>query len=76
MHVANSLLELIGETPLVRLARLGKGLPGEILGKLESKNPLGSVKDRIAWAMIEDASKCGKLRLGQTVVEEFRKPNM
>lgn len=69
MRVAESALDLIGNTPLVRLSRIGKGLPCEILGKLESKNPLGSVKDRIAWAMIRDAEERGLLRPGGIVVE-------
>lgn len=69
MRVAESAIELIGNTPLVRLARLGRGLPCEILGKLEAKNPLGSVKDRIAWAMIRDAEERGLLRPGGVVVE-------
>ena len=59
MRVADSLIELIGGTPLVRLSRLGRALPVEILVKLEAKNPLGSVKDRIAWAMIRDAEERG-----------------
>ncbi|MEN3011069.1 MAG: cysteine synthase A [Candidatus Bipolaricaulaceae bacterium] len=69
MRVAESALELIGNTPLVRLSRIGQGLPCEILGKLEAKNPLGSVKDRIAWAMIRDAEERGLLRPGGVVVE-------
>ncbi len=69
MRVAESALDLIGNTPLVRLARLGKNLPCQILGKLEAKNPLGSVKDRIAWAMIRDAEERGLLRPGGVVVE-------
>ncbi|MCX7844047.1 MAG: cysteine synthase A [Candidatus Bipolaricaulota bacterium] len=69
MRVAESALELIGNTPLVRLSRIGQGLPCEILGKLEAKNPLGSVKDRIAWAMIREAEERGLLRPGGVVVE-------
>jgi cysteine synthase len=59
----------IGSTPLVRLNRIGKGLPGEILVKLECFNPLGSVKDRIGVAMIEDAERKGLLGPGKRVVE-------
>lgn len=69
MRVADSLIDLIGGTPLVRLSRLGRALPVEILGKLEAKNPLGSVKDRIAWAMISDAEQRGLLKPGGVVVE-------
>ncbi len=69
MRVADSAVDLIGNTPLVRLARIGDGLPCTILGKLEGKNPLGSVKDRIAWAMICDAEDQGLLRPGGVVVE-------
>jgi cysteine synthase A len=69
VRVAESAIELIGNTPLVRLSRIGKGLPCEILGKLEAKNPLGSVKDRIAWAMIRDAEERGLLKPGGVVVE-------
>ncbi|KUK27573.1 MAG: Cysteine synthase [Acetothermia bacterium 64_32] len=53
----------------MRLSRIGRGLPAELLGKLESKNPLGSVKDRIAWAMIREAEERGLLEPGGVVVE-------
>ncbi|MBC7222370.1 cysteine synthase A [Candidatus Bipolaricaulota bacterium] len=69
MRVAESAIDLIGNTPLVRLSRIGRGLPCQILGKLEAKNPLGSVKDRIAWAMIRDAEERGLLKPGGVVVE-------
>lgn len=69
MRIADSLIELVGGTPLVRLGRLGRGLPVELLGKLEMFNPLGSVKDRIAWAMIHDAEERGFLNPGGIVVE-------
>jgi cysteine synthase len=59
----------IGRTPLVRLARIGQGLPGVLLGKIESKNPGGSVKDRIGLAMIEDAERRGLLGPGSVLVE-------
>ena len=66
--VANSILELIGGTPLVRLNRVNP--PGTtILGKLENLNPGGSVKDRIALAMVEDAEQAGRLKPGATIVE-------
>ncbi|MFH1653017.1 MAG: cysteine synthase A [Pseudomonadota bacterium] len=67
--VSNDMTELIGNTPLVRLDRIAKGLPGKIVAKLESSNPLFSVKDRIGVAMIEDAEKSGKLKKGMTIVE-------
>ena len=68
-HIADSLCELVGGTPLVRLARLGKDLPGEIVGKLEMRNPAASVKDRIGLAMIEEAEKDGSIRPGGTIIE-------
>jgi len=61
--------QLIGNTPLFVLKRLGAGLPGRILAKLEFFNPGGSVKDRIANAMIEHAEKSGILRDGGVVIE-------
>ncbi|MGC9530432.1 MAG: cysteine synthase A [Candidatus Bipolaricaulaceae bacterium] len=69
MSVAASAIELIGDTPLVRLSRIGRGLPALILAKLELGNPLGSVKDRIAWGMIHAAEQDGTLAPGRTVVE-------
>jgi cysteine synthase len=66
--VADSVLDLIGATPLVRLQRLAP--PGtEILGKLEARNPAGSVKDRIALAMVESAEREGRIKPGDTLVE-------
>ncbi|HVU53268.1 MAG TPA: cysteine synthase A [Polyangia bacterium] len=61
----------IGRTPLVALGRIGFGVTGgaRLLAKLESRNPGGSVKDRIAAAMIEDAERAGRLRPGGTIVE-------
>jgi cysteine synthase A len=59
----------VGRTPLVRLSRAGKGLPAHLIGKVESKNPGGSVKDRIGLAMIEDAERSGKLAPGSVLVE-------
>jgi cysteine synthase A len=58
-----------GRTPLVHLRRVGAGLPGRILAKLESRNPCASVKDRIGVAMIEDAERRGLLSPGATIVE-------
>lgn len=59
----------IGRTPLVRLSSAGKGLRAELIGKVESRNPGGSVKDRIGLAMVEDAERQGKLTSGSVLVE-------
>ncbi|MBA3289664.1 MAG: PLP-dependent cysteine synthase family protein [Acidimicrobiia bacterium] len=64
-----SVLDLIGHTPMVDVSSLSPNPDVRILAKLESDNPFGSVKDRIARAMIEDAEKHGQLRPGQTIVE-------
>src|SRR5512136_2853261 len=69
MNVHANVLELVGNTPLVRLARMAKGLAGEVLVKMESMNPLGSVKDRIGLAMIEDAERRGLLTADSVIVE-------
>ncbi|HEX9712635.1 MAG TPA: pyridoxal-phosphate dependent enzyme, partial [Actinomycetota bacterium] len=69
MDIADSLLDLIGDTPLVRLDRIGRDLPCQLLGKLELLNPGGSVKDRIGIAMIEAAERDGLLKPGGTIVE-------
>jgi cysteine synthase A len=68
-HIASSALELVGNTPLVRLDRVRPPGSAEILGKMESMNPAGSVKDRIALSMIEDAEERGLLKPGATIVE-------
>jgi cysteine synthase len=67
--IADSVLDLIGNTPLVRLRRVVEPDAAEVLGKLEARNPAGSVKDRIALAMIEDAEQRGLLQPGATIVE-------
>ena len=64
-----SVLELIGRTPLVRLSRVGPEGGARVLGKLEAKNPGGSVKDRPALAMVEAAEQAGSLRPGSTIIE-------
>ncbi len=69
MNVHANVLELVGNTPLVRLNRMAKGLAGEVLVKMESMNPLGSVKDRIGLAMIEDAERRGVLSSDSVIVE-------
>jgi cysteine synthase A len=68
--IAESITELIGRTPLVRLGRIDAGSGATILGKLESMNPAGSVKDRIGLAMIEAAEREGLLTPGRSVVIE------
>jgi cystathionine beta-synthase len=65
----DSVLQTIGWTPLIRLARVGAGIKTPIYGKAEYANPGGSVKDRIGLAIIEDAEQRGELRPGGTVVE-------
>ena len=69
--IANSVLELIGRTPLVELQRLGRrtGAAARIVAKVESRNPAGSVKDRVALAMVEAAEARGELRPGATIIE-------
>jgi len=69
MEAANSLLDLVGNTPLVRLDRIGRDLECHLLAKLEFLNPGGSVKDRPALAMIEAAESAGLLKAGGTIVE-------
>lgn len=64
-----SILDHIGRTPLVPLSRLAAGLPVAVLAKCEHLNPGGSVKDRIALAIVDDAERAGRLRPGATLVE-------
>src|SRR5918911_504665 len=64
-----SVLELVGRTPIVRLDRISRDVPGTILAKLEYLNPGGSLKDRIGLAMIEAAERDGRLKAGGTIVE-------
>ena len=67
--ISKNITETIGNTPLVELNNISKGLPGNIVAKLESFNPLSSVKDRIAFAMINAAQESGKLKAGGTIIE-------
>lgn len=67
--IADSVLDLVGGTPLVRLRRLPEPKGAIVVAKVESRNPGGSVKDRIAVAMIEDAERRGALKPGGTIVE-------
>jgi cysteine synthase A len=70
MKIANDVTELIGRTPLVRLARVTAGVKPQIVAKLESQNPANSVKDRIGLAMIESAEREGAITPGETVIVE------
>lgn len=69
MAIAANINALIGNTPLVQLNQLAQGLPARVAVKLEFFNPAGSVKDRIAIAMVENAEKTGKIKAGSTIVE-------
>src|SRR5512140_115456 len=69
MKIFDDITKTIGHTPLVRLNRLAEGAQGQVAVKLESFNPLSSVKDRIGAAMIEDAEKKGLLKEGSVIVE-------
>mgnify|MGYP005855879871 CR=1 FL=1 len=69
MEFKNNILEQIGNTPLIKLNKINKGLKPQIFAKLESANPGGSVKDRIGYAMIVDAEQRGELKPGGTIIE-------
>jgi cystathionine beta-synthase len=69
MNYKNNILEAVGNTPLIRLNKINKGLKPQIFAKLESANPGGSVKDRIGIAMLEEAEKSGKIKPGGTIIE-------
>jgi cystathionine beta-synthase len=67
--IYDSVLDAVGNTPMVRLSRIGRDLPCELVGKCEFKNPGGSVKDRIGVRMLLDAERTGRIRPGDTLIE-------
>ena len=69
MKIAEHIGKLIGNTPLVQLNRITQGSYATVVAKLEFFNPANSVKDRIGWAMIEDAEKKGLIRKGTVIIE-------
>jgi cystathionine beta-synthase len=68
-EIKDSILDTVGETPLVRLSRIGAGLAPQIVAKVEYFNPGGSIKDRVALRLVEAAERDGRLRPGGTIVE-------
>ena len=69
MKIYNNVLELVGNTPLVRLNKIVEGARAQVVVKLESRNPLSSVKDRIGLSMIEEGERKGLIRPGTVIVE-------
>ncbi|MFA3781738.1 pyridoxal-phosphate dependent enzyme [Melioribacteraceae bacterium 4301-Me] len=69
MEYKNTILDLIGNTPLIKINKINKGLKPQIFAKLESANPGGSVKDRIGYSMVIDAEKKGMLKPGGIIIE-------
>ena len=67
--IKDSILDTVGNTPLVRLGRIGHGLAPQIVAKVESFNPGGSIKDRVAMRLVEAAERDGRLRPGGTIIE-------
>jgi len=68
-EILDSICDAVGETPMVRLSRIGRDLPCELVGKLEFLNPGGSVKDRIGIKMLLDAERQGRIKPGDTLIE-------
>lgn len=68
-EIKDSILDTVGETPVIRLSRIGAGLAPQIVAKVESFNPGGSIKDRVALRLVEAAERDGRLRPGGTIVE-------
>ena len=68
-QVCSTILDAIGNTPMVRINRITKGIPATVLAKVETFNPGNSIKDRMAVRMIEDAERAGKLKPGGTIIE-------
>jgi cysteine synthase A len=69
MAIAENITRLVGKTPLVRLSKIGKDLPGDLVAKVESFNPCSSIKDRIGLNMIEDAERNGRINRDTVIVE-------
>src|SRR5688572_23127960 len=67
--IFDSILDAVGNTPMVRLARIGRDLPCELVAKCEFMNPGGSVKDRIGVRMLLDAERAGRIKPGDTLIE-------
>src|SRR3954467_14945872 len=67
--IKDSILDTVGDTPLIRLSRIGHGLAPQIVAKVEAFNPGGSIKDRVALRLIEAAERDGRLRPGGTIIE-------
>src|SRR6185503_5119487 len=68
-EILDSICDAVGNTPMVRLSRIGRDLPCELVGKLEFLNPGGSVKDRIGVRMLLDAERQGRIKPGDTLIE-------
>jgi cystathionine beta-synthase len=68
-EIRDSIIDTVGETPLVRLSRIGAGLTPQLVAKVESFNPGGSIKDRVAMRLVEAAERDGRLRPGGTIIE-------